>query len=130
MAAPEWNFSGIAEFEIPLFGWGSLIPHWDVNFRSKPALLDFFNDRLADVLGRDPRDPDRRFDDAGCHAYYHDLLPSPAFAAGDGNAADEAGDIVTQLNGKQMTSSSQLRNIVAASYARKLPEEITRRSRR
>jgi hypothetical protein len=44
VAAPEWNFAGIAEFEMPLFGWGSLIPHWDVNYRSKayldPQMLD------------------------------------------------------------------------------------------
>ena len=44
VAAPEWNFAGIAEFEMPLFGWGSLIPHWDVDYRSKayfdPQMLD------------------------------------------------------------------------------------------
>jgi iron complex outermembrane receptor protein len=44
VAAPEWSFAGIAEYAIPLFGWGSLIPRWDVNYRSKayldPQMLD------------------------------------------------------------------------------------------
>jgi iron complex outermembrane receptor protein len=39
VAAPEWNFSMIMEYEIPLFGWGSLTPQWDFNYRSK-AYLD------------------------------------------------------------------------------------------
>ena len=44
VAAPEWNWSVIAEYEIPLFGWGFLAPHYDFNYRSKayfdPQMLD------------------------------------------------------------------------------------------
>jgi outer membrane receptor protein involved in Fe transport len=39
VAAPKWNFSAITEYEIPLFGWGALIPQYDLNWRSK-AYLD------------------------------------------------------------------------------------------
>jgi iron complex outermembrane receptor protein len=44
VAAPEWNLAVFAEYEIPLFGWGFLIPHYDANYRSKayhdPQMLD------------------------------------------------------------------------------------------
>jgi outer membrane receptor protein involved in Fe transport len=44
VAAPEWNWSVITEYEIPLFGWGSLIPQYDFNYRSKgyldPQMVD------------------------------------------------------------------------------------------
>ncbi|MCH8083723.1 MAG: TonB-dependent receptor [Myxococcales bacterium] len=44
VAAPTWNFSMIAKYEIPLFGWGTLIPQYDLNWRSKayldPQMLD------------------------------------------------------------------------------------------
>jgi outer membrane receptor protein involved in Fe transport len=44
VAAPEWNFSVVTEYEIPLFGWGSLVPQYDFNYRSKgyldPQMLD------------------------------------------------------------------------------------------
>jgi hypothetical protein len=39
VAAPTWNFSMIIKYEAPLFGWGSLVPQWDCNYRSK-AYLD------------------------------------------------------------------------------------------
>jgi iron complex outermembrane receptor protein len=38
VAAPRWNFSIIADYEIPLFGWGALVPGYDVNWRSKVYL--------------------------------------------------------------------------------------------
>jgi iron complex outermembrane receptor protein len=47
VAAPTWNFSGIAEYEFsalwPLlayddFRWGSWVPQYDVNWRSKSYL--------------------------------------------------------------------------------------------
>ena len=38
VAAPRWNFSVIGEYEIPLFGWGTLVPRYDVNWRSKVYL--------------------------------------------------------------------------------------------
>jgi outer membrane receptor protein involved in Fe transport len=44
VAAPEWNLAVFAEYELPLFGWGFLIPHYDANYRSKayhdPQMLD------------------------------------------------------------------------------------------
>jgi len=49
VAAPEWNFAGIAEYEIPLFGWGSLIPHYDVNWRSKA----YFDPQMVDPISQD-----------------------------------------------------------------------------
>jgi outer membrane receptor protein involved in Fe transport len=48
VGAPEWNFAGIAEFEIPLFGWGSLVPHWDVNYRSKA----YFDPQMIDPISQ------------------------------------------------------------------------------
>ncbi|MCH8891404.1 MAG: TonB-dependent receptor [Myxococcales bacterium] len=38
VAAPTWNWSVISEYEIPLFGWGSLTPQWALNYRSKVYL--------------------------------------------------------------------------------------------
>jgi iron complex outermembrane receptor protein len=39
VAAPEWNFSVIAEYETPsIFGWGTLVPQYDFNYRSKGYL--------------------------------------------------------------------------------------------
>ncbi len=38
VSAPEWNWAVITEYEIPLWGWGSLIPQWDFNYRSKVYL--------------------------------------------------------------------------------------------
>jgi iron complex outermembrane receptor protein len=44
VAAPTWNLSVIAESEIPLFGWGSLIPQYDFSYRTKgyldPQMID------------------------------------------------------------------------------------------
>jgi iron complex outermembrane receptor protein len=44
VAAPTWNWSVVTEYEIPLFGWGSLIPQYDFNYRSKgyldPQMID------------------------------------------------------------------------------------------
>jgi outer membrane receptor protein involved in Fe transport len=39
VAAPKWNASVVAEYEIPIFGWGALIPQYNFNWRSK-AYLD------------------------------------------------------------------------------------------
>jgi iron complex outermembrane receptor protein len=49
VSAPKWNFSVIAEYEIPLFGWGSLVPQWDFNWRSK-AYLD---PQMVDPISQD-----------------------------------------------------------------------------
>jgi outer membrane receptor protein involved in Fe transport len=49
VAAPEWNFSVVTEYEILLFGWGSLVPQWDFNYRSK-AYLD---PQMVDPISQD-----------------------------------------------------------------------------
>jgi len=49
VAAPEWNFGVVTEYEIPLFGWGSLIPQYDFNYRSK-AYLD---PQMTDPISQD-----------------------------------------------------------------------------
>jgi outer membrane receptor protein involved in Fe transport len=49
VAAPKWNFSVITEYEIPLFGWGSLVPQWDFSWRSK-AYLD---PQMVDPISQD-----------------------------------------------------------------------------
>jgi outer membrane receptor protein involved in Fe transport len=49
VAAPEWNFSMIAEYEVPLFGWGSLVPQWDFNYRSKTYL----DPQMVDPISQD-----------------------------------------------------------------------------
>ena len=38
VAAPRFNWAVITQYEIPLFGWGSLIPQWNFNYRSKVYL--------------------------------------------------------------------------------------------
>ncbi len=38
VSAPTFSWAGIFEYEIPLLGWGALIPHWDFNYRSKVYL--------------------------------------------------------------------------------------------
>jgi ATP-dependent helicase/nuclease subunit A len=52
---------------------GARLETLDVNFRSRPALIRFFNDRLVDVLGQHPLNKQERFDAEGCTAYYHEL---------------------------------------------------------
>ena len=49
VGAPEWNFAGFAEFEVPLFGWGSLVPRWDLNFRSNA----YFDPQMLDPISQD-----------------------------------------------------------------------------
>jgi len=47
--APEWNLSLVSEYEIPLCGWGSLVPHYDVNYRSKV----YFDPQMLDPISQD-----------------------------------------------------------------------------
>jgi outer membrane receptor protein involved in Fe transport len=35
IASPRYSMGTIIEYEIPLFGWGHLVPHWDLSWRSK-----------------------------------------------------------------------------------------------
>jgi outer membrane receptor protein involved in Fe transport len=38
IAAPEWNFAGMVEWEIPLSRWGSLVPQYNFSYRSRISL--------------------------------------------------------------------------------------------
>jgi iron complex outermembrane receptor protein len=49
VAAPEWNWSVITEYEIPLFGWGSLVPQYDFNYRSK----GYLDPQMADPISQE-----------------------------------------------------------------------------
>jgi len=47
--APEWNLAVFAEYELPLFGWGFLIPHYDANYRSKA----YFDPQMRDPISQE-----------------------------------------------------------------------------
>jgi len=49
VAAPTWNFAVIVRHEVPLFGWGSLIPQYDLNYRSKTYL----DPQMADPISQE-----------------------------------------------------------------------------
>jgi iron complex outermembrane receptor protein len=49
VSAPTWNWSVVTEYEIPLFGWGFLVPQYDFNYRSK-AYLD---PQMVDPISQD-----------------------------------------------------------------------------
>jgi len=38
ISAPEWNFSGVAEYQVKLSRWGFLVPQYTVSYRSKVYL--------------------------------------------------------------------------------------------
>jgi iron complex outermembrane receptor protein len=38
ISAPEWNFSGVAEYQLKLSRWGFLVPQYTVSYRSKVYL--------------------------------------------------------------------------------------------
>jgi iron complex outermembrane receptor protein len=71
ISAPTWNFSGVAEYQIPLGRWGSLVPQYSVSYRSKVYL----DPQMRDPISQDPyfihnarlayRTPDGRFEIAG-----------------------------------------------------------------
>jgi len=71
ISAPTWNFSGVAEYQIPLGRWGSLVPQYAVSYRSKVYL----DPQKIEVISQDPyfvhnarlayRTPDGRFEIAG-----------------------------------------------------------------
>ncbi len=71
IAAPEWNFSGRAEYQLPLFGMGTLVPQYDFSYRSKVYL----DPQQVDPISQDPywvhnvrlayRTPDGRIEVAG-----------------------------------------------------------------
>jgi iron complex outermembrane receptor protein len=49
VAAPKWNFGVIIKYEVPLFGWGSLTPQWNFNWRSKV----YFDPQMLDPISQD-----------------------------------------------------------------------------
>ena len=71
ISAPEWSISGIVEYTLPLLGYGSLVPQYDVSYRSKVYL----DPQKVDPISQDPywvhnarlayRTPDGRFELAG-----------------------------------------------------------------
>jgi ATP-dependent helicase/nuclease subunit A len=57
-------------------GQGALERRLETNFRSRPSLVRYFNERLPDLLGKPPEDG-RVFDREHGIAYYEDLAPGP-----------------------------------------------------
>ena len=57
-------------------GQGALERRLETNFRSRPALVGYYNERLPDLLGKPPED-DRNFDREQGIAFYEDLAPGP-----------------------------------------------------
>ncbi len=57
---------------------GALRQRLEANFRSRPELIEFFNARLGDVLGRSENEP---FDPESGRAHYEDLMATGAAVA-------------------------------------------------
>ncbi|MBW2578307.1 MAG: TonB-dependent receptor [Deltaproteobacteria bacterium] len=49
VAAPTWNFAVVIRYEASLFGWGSLNPQWDFNWRSKT----YFDPQMVDPISQE-----------------------------------------------------------------------------
>jgi iron complex outermembrane receptor protein len=49
VAAPKWNLGAVINYEASLFGWGSLIPQWSCNWRSKT----YFDPQTVDPISQD-----------------------------------------------------------------------------
>lgn len=45
IAAPEWSLSGYAEYELPLYRWGSLVPSFNFSYKSR-TYFDPTNEEL------------------------------------------------------------------------------------
>lgn len=68
ISAPEWNFSGVVEYLIPLSRWGSLVPSYNFSYRTRVAL----DPQNIDPISQEPfwlhnarlayRTPDGRFE--------------------------------------------------------------------
>jgi iron complex outermembrane receptor protein len=50
ISAPEWSLTGVAEYQIPLFHLGSIVPHYDVRYRGKVYL----DPQKLDPISQDP----------------------------------------------------------------------------
>ena len=50
IAAPDYSISGIAEYQIPLFGWGFLVPQYDFSYRTEV----FLDPQHADPISQEP----------------------------------------------------------------------------
>ena len=55
---------------------GALVERLETNFRSRPGLIAYYNDRLASFLGKPP-ETGRNFDPESGIAYYESLVPGP-----------------------------------------------------
>jgi outer membrane receptor protein involved in Fe transport len=71
ISAPEWSLSGIVEYQIPLFSWGSIVPQYTFSYRTKvyqdPQKIDPISQDAYWVHGARLayRTPDGRFEIAG-----------------------------------------------------------------
>jgi ATP-dependent exoDNAse (exonuclease V) beta subunit len=65
-----------ADVRERMAGQGALERRLETNFRSRPSLVRYFNERLPDLLGRAPEEG-RSFDREHGIAYYEDLAPGP-----------------------------------------------------
>ena len=99
---------------------GALERRLETNFRSRPALVRYYNERLPELLGRPPEDG-RSFDREHGIAYYEDLAPGPI---------EEASPIVHALPysdpGVEKLKADRARRVEAgmlARYLRWLKEE-------
>ncbi|MFP6761926.1 MAG: hypothetical protein VB856_09515, partial [Rhodospirillales bacterium] len=46
IAAPRYNASAVVTYELPLQGWGTLVPQYDFSYRSK----HFFDPAAVDII--------------------------------------------------------------------------------
>jgi len=65
-----------ADVRERMTGQGALERRLETNFRSRPSLVAYYNERLLDLLGKLPEDG-RSFDREHGIAYYEDLAPGP-----------------------------------------------------
>jgi ATP-dependent exoDNAse (exonuclease V) beta subunit len=65
-----------ADVRERMAGQGALEKRLETNFRSRPSLIAYYNERLRDLLGKPPEDG-RGFDREHGIAYYEDLAPGP-----------------------------------------------------
>ena len=65
-----------ADVRERMTGQGALERRLETNFRSRPSLVEYFNERLPGLLGERPEDGPS-FDREHGIAYYEDLIPGP-----------------------------------------------------
>jgi ATP-dependent helicase/nuclease subunit A len=65
-----------ADVRERMTGQGALERRLETNFRSRPSLIGYYNERLPDLLGKPPENG-RSFDREQGIAFYEDLAPGP-----------------------------------------------------